>query len=253
MKGSWAITAIAAFIALVVVVGVRVGVGFRETDPVLESSRIDSTQMPDDSLRTVKAPDSPTRDKGTLLPSANRSSRKEELENASAELDFQIQSERGGASAAHSASDSTEAIGLDEAMTNSVDTSAVGQPFIVSPAARPRCVEAEGGPACDRRHRIEQFTNEPRDPAWASRTEGILRSMTTERNSTFSIRNVECRLITCIIEVQSTEEIVIPEIALKPDLWRTAKIKPFGADRGDESSPTGQDIVLTLWIFQRIR
>jgi len=102
-------------------------------------------------------------------------------------------------------------------------------------------------------HRIEQFTNEPRDPAWASRAENILRSMTTEKNSGFSIRNVECRLTTCIIEVESTEGLIIPEIALKPEQWRTAKIKPFGADRGDEMSPTGQDITLTLWIYQRIR
>lgn len=244
MKSGIVIISIALLITLVVFIELQVGGEARKSDRIVNMSSTESATKTDDrSVSEWKAAVPPARDEGAAWTTAKSSEKQ----------DSKAQPGTRGAPVQPQSRDSLEATSFDEAMNDGVDTSVIGRHFDVSAAAKPRCVEAEGGPACDRRHRIEQFADEPRDSPWASRAESMLRSMATEKNPGFSIRNVECRLITCIIEVESTERILSPEIGLKPEDWRMARIKPFGANTGEESSPTGQEVLLTLWIYQRIR
>lgn len=251
MKAFKVIVAIGAVIAFVILAGSRLGVESRKSDRLFESSRIENAPNADESSQAGKAHEFGRPDTGELA-AGTKASREQEGE-APVDQDQRTQFMLGRVAASDPRRDLPQVIELDDVVSSSLDESVIGRPFVVSPAARPRCIEAEGGSVCDRLHRLEQFTNEPRDLFWASQAESVLRSMTTESTYAFSIRNVECRVITCIIEVESNEGVVIPEIALKPEQWRTAKIKPFGADRGDQSGPTGQHVILTLWIFQRIR
>ncbi len=142
---------------------------------------------------------------------------------------------------------------LSDEMIDDVDKTVVGRPLNISPATMPTCVKGEDESDCEDARRIEQFTGEPRDPAWADRAESMLRSMAELRNSGFLVRNLECRLTTCIVEVESASGFLSPEEALKPNEWRAVKVKPFRVRVGDENSSQGRKVTVTLWIYQRIR
>jgi hypothetical protein len=74
-----------------------------------------------------------------------------------------------------------------------------------------------------------------------------------QRNPDFSIRNVECRLVTCVLEVASLEGHLNPNRNLQYEEWREVRAKPFGYLIGLESDSIGRRITVTLQIYERIR
>ena len=75
-----------------------------------------------------------------------------------------------------------------------VDESVVGRPFAFSHACKGYCPTTT----------LEQFTQEPRDLAWAaSAEEAISKEIAREDPNKFAIRNIECRQTLCAVEVTS--------------------------------------------------
>ena len=242
MKGAVILLAIVIVVACFAFLDSRVGVGSQEANEIVPTARLEASPVIGGRPGPEKGVVEPTTRIETVVPAPAREGSLSRTQSDTDSID--------GATPKFGPLD---AMSFPDAMTNAVDTSVIGRQFMISPATTPKCIEPEEGAACERKRRIEQFTGEPRDPAWASHAESFLRSMAEEKNSGFSIRNLECRLTTCIIEVESTERVLGQELALSPEDWRTVKVKPFGVETGDEGGPLGQDIKLTLWIYQRIR
>ena len=240
MKSAVIVVAIVIFVACLVLLHSRVGVRRRDADEIVPTTRHETTPVIEGRPGSKKDAVDPTTKIEAVAPALKGSF-------------SQKQSDTDDVDGAVPKFGPLNAMSLSEAMTSEVDTSVIGRRIIISPATTPKCIEGEEGPACEEKRRIEQFTGEPRDTAWASGAESVLRSMAEEKNSGFSIRTLECRLTTCIIEVESAQGILGADVALTPEEWRAVKVKPFGVRTGDESGPLGRDVTLTLWIYQRIR
>jgi hypothetical protein len=242
MKSAVVLLAIVIVVACLALLDLRVGVGREEATEIVPTARLEATPVIEGRPGVEKGIVESTTRVETVVPGPAREGSLSHTQSDTDDVDGAVP--KFGP---------LDAMSLSDAMTNAVDTSVIGRRFIVSPDTTPECMEPEEGASCERKRRIEQFTGEPRDPAWASRAESLLRSMVEERNSGFSIRNLECRLITCIMEVESTERVLGQELALNPEDWLAVKVKPFGVETGDEAGPLGRGITLTLWIYQRIR
>ncbi len=136
---------------------------------------------------------------------------------------------------------------------NSVlDTKPIGRRFRVSPSTEPHCVDGED-PDCRDEQKLNELSQEPRDLAWAPQAEDLLRSLIHQRNPGFSIRNVECRLVTCALEVESLDGLLNPRRNLQPADWRAMHAKPFAYRIGLENDALGRRVTVTLWFYERIR
>lgn len=140
-----------------------------------------------------------------------------------------------------------------EVVNPTLDASAVGRPFPVSRSAQPDCTANSGSIDCESQRRLDEFAQEPRDLAWAPQLERALRNLIDQRNPDFSIRNVECRLVTCVLEVASLEGHLNPNRNLQPEDWRVVHAVPFGYLIGLETDAVGRRITVTLQIYERIR
>jgi hypothetical protein len=78
----------------------------------------------------------------------------------------------------------------------------VGRPFPLSPSMEAECRVDEEGCALALRL-LKQFSQQPRDPAWASKMEAGLRELVMSRPG-YSIRAIECRVSLCAAEVASS-------------------------------------------------
>lgn len=136
-------------------------------------------------------------------------------------------------------------IAESDVLTPALDRSNVGRPFPISDSVLPDCEGGLSTVECEDRARLDRFANEPRDEAWAWAVESLLRSKVAA-NLGFSIRNVECRLVTCVMEVESSAGTFSPKRNISPVQWRAVRAKPFSSRHGYEGSVT-----VTLWLYQR--
>lgn len=85
-----------------------------------------------------------------------------------------------------------------------IDKSVIGIAFPVSPSVDASC-KRKNIDLCERQHHaLVEMAMEPRDEAWATRTEVLIQDEVQSQGSgTYSIRNIECRSSICAIEVQS--------------------------------------------------
>ncbi len=146
-----------------------------------------------------------------------------------------------------------ESVAPHEVVNPTVDISEVGRPFPVSRSAQVDCAPDSKSLDCENKRRLDAFAQEPRDLAWAPQVESALRVLIDQRNPGFSIRNVECRLVTCVLEVASLEGHLNPNRNLQYEEWREVRAKPFGYLIGLESDSIGRRITVTLQIYERIR
>lgn len=146
-----------------------------------------------------------------------------------------------------------ERVSAQEVASATLYTSAVGRPFPVSQSAQIDCTTDSGTIDCEAQRRIDEFAQEPRDLAWAPQLENALQNLIAQRNPGFSIRNVECRLITCVMEVASLEGHFNSNRNLQYDEFRAVHAKPFGYLIGLETDSIGRRITVTLQIYERIR
>jgi hypothetical protein len=140
-----------------------------------------------------------------------------------------------------------------EVVDPTLDTGSVGRPFPISPSAKPDCTADSGSIDCERLRRLDDFAQEPRDLEWAEQLETALRNLIEQRNPEFSIRHVECRLVTCVLEVASTAGHLNPNRNLQYDEWCALRAVPFGYLIGLETDSTGRRVTVTLQIYERIR
>jgi hypothetical protein len=146
-----------------------------------------------------------------------------------------------------------ERVSSREVVNPTLDASYVGRPFPVSRSAQIDCTADRGSIDCEDQRRLDEFAQEPRDLAWAPQLENALRNLIDKRNPEFSIRNVECRLVTCVLEVASLEGHLNPNRNLQAEDWRAVHAVPFGYLIGLETDSIGRRITVTLQIYARIR
>lgn len=80
------------------------------------------------------------------------------------------------------------------------DLRVVGRPFSLSPAMEAECrLDAGCAPVL---RLLKQFSQQPRDPAWAAKMEAGLRDLVTSQPG-YAIRAIECRASLCAAEVAS--------------------------------------------------
>lgn len=146
-----------------------------------------------------------------------------------------------------------ESVAPHEVANPTLDISDVGRPFPVSRSAQVDCAPDSKSLDCEKQRRLDAFAQEPRDLAWAPQVERTLRDLIDQRNPDFSIRNVECRLVTCVLEVASLEGHLNPNRNLQYEEWREVRAKPIDYLIGLESDSLGRRITVTLQIYERIR
>ncbi len=66
-----------------------------------------------------------------------------------------------------------------------------------------------------------------------------LHSMIKDRSPGFAVRSIECRLITCVLEVESPEGGLRPAKSFKAGEWRKYHVKPFSTAHGFEKDAIG--------------
>src|SRR5689334_8827181 len=133
------------------------------------------------------------------------------------------------------------------------DASGTGRKFPVSKSVQVGCDDNGVSVDCDTSRRLDEFSQEVRDAAWASKAENLLRELIDRRNPDFTIRNVECRLVTCVMEVASSEGHLNPRRNLQYEDWFAVQARPYGYLLGFETDATGRRITVTLQIYERIR
>jgi hypothetical protein len=146
-----------------------------------------------------------------------------------------------------------ESVVSSEVTNPTLDTSVIGRPFPLSPSARSDCSPGDMSIDCEYQHRLDQLAGEPRDLAWAPQVENALRNHMHQRNSGFSLRNVECRLVTCALEVASLDGVLSLSKNLPFEEWRTVQARPFGYLLGLESDALSRRITVTLYLYERVR
>lgn len=146
-----------------------------------------------------------------------------------------------------------ERVSSQEVVNPTLDTSVVGRPFPISRSVQPDCTADSGSLDCESQRRLDEFAQEPRDLAWAPQLERALRDLMDQRNPDFSIRNVECRLVTCVLEVASLEGHFNANRNLHYKQWRVVHAAPFGYLIGLETDSIGRRITVTLQIYERVR
>jgi hypothetical protein len=146
-----------------------------------------------------------------------------------------------------------DSIAPQEVVSPILDESRVGRHFVVSPSAQPNCIPEVESSDCDDQEELDSFAQEPRDLAWAPHVEDLIRTAIAQRNPTFSIRNLECRLVTCVLEVESLDGLLNPRRNLQPEDWRGGKVKPSFYRIGLERNELGRRRTVTLWVYERIR
>jgi hypothetical protein len=89
--------------------------------------------------------------------------------------------------------------------TKGTDYAYVGVPFPVSASIESGCNGRHYVPTCtDAFEKLAAMMQEPRDLAWASRMERKIQDeIISEGDGRFGVRNVECRLTICALEVTS--------------------------------------------------
>ena len=142
-----------------------------------------------------------------------------------------------------------ESVKVSDVWSETVDDSVIGRPFPLSPSAVPDCAKDDKSVECEDQQRLTDFAQEPRDGTWARQAEDRLRSM-VERNTGYSIRNLECRLVTCLLEVQSLQGPLLSRQNLRGDEWHEVHVKPVGSRFGLEGDALGRRVTVTAWILR---
>ena len=122
--------------------------------------------------------------------------------------------------------------------------SVVGHPFPVSKSVPVGC--QQDAQLC---RALAQFTDEPRDPAWAPQIEGMLQTLLGS-DPQFAMRNLECRTTLCFAEVTSIMGAYIEEGKVNgaPDkLLFFTGLNAFGF----EHDPSSARVTVTLVGFSR--
>ena len=122
--------------------------------------------------------------------------------------------------------------------------SVIGHPFPVSKSVPVGC--QQDAQLC---RALAQFTDEPRDPAWAPQVEGWLQTF-FGGDPEFAIRNLECRTTLCFAEVSSIMGPYIKEGKVNgaPDeLLFSYGLNAFGF----EHDPSSARVTVTLMGFSR--
>jgi hypothetical protein len=139
--------------------------------------------------------------------------------------------------------------------TDPLDQTVVGRPFPISASIDLLCGKGNGGREldCENTRRLAEFAQEPRDTKWALNAEDGLRILvdraSKKTGASYQIRNLECRLDTCVIEVDSYHQ-PLNERLLAND-WRTFHVAPFDENWGFEMDDRGREVKVTLWIYGR--
>jgi hypothetical protein len=99
------------------------------------------------------------------------------------------------------------------------------------------------------------LAEQPRDEAWAKRTEQAFREWIKSNGSKYTIRSLECRQTLCAVEVSSTTSSETSG-AWPYEFWRRANVLPaFGGREpklyGFETDALGSKIVVGVTLFER--
>jgi hypothetical protein len=142
---------------------------------------------------------------------------------------------------------------INDVAPEGFDSITVGRPFPISESVRPVC-KGEGSMACELEGDMRRFSQEPRDGNWAPGVEERVRSIVETRNKGFVVRNLECRVTLCAMEVASTQGQLGPRRNLNWDEGIALRILPLLTTTGEETPKSGQNyITVTLVLYERIQ
>jgi hypothetical protein len=135
----------------------------------------------------------------------------------------------------------------------SVDLSYVGQPFPVSESIRAIC---DSWLSCKSNKKLlADMAREPREEPWATEAERTIRTLVsidpatkTPRETTFTIRALECRQSICFLEAASIMEGFHTELY---DFEKTSGLKAGDSIHGSEIDADGTKVYVSLWPFVR--
>lgn len=126
----------------------------------------------------------------------------------------------------------------------------IGQPFQVSPSVETICkrFSSEERDSCAVVHRVlAEFSQEPRDVAWATNIEDRLRTLAEFDN--YTVRDIECRTSLCVGEVAAISGRFPWMEDLRKDAVLEKSLLPVVATYGYESDPSTGRTTVTLMTY----
>jgi hypothetical protein len=144
--------------------------------------------------------------------------------------------------------DGISATTLPTDSTASVDKTVIGRSFQVSNSVDSRC-KHEPSLCADVLRNLAKLASEPRDNRWAAEMEKLIQTNITEQEQKqYSIRNIECRMSVCAVEVAS---IFGPYLIGRDDQLHTS-LRPGLATLGAyETDASGARVTVTVETFTR--
>ena len=133
-------------------------------------------------------------------------------------------------------------------VVSEIDNSVVGRPFEISSSVREGC-KSDTIECPLVMESVAKMVKEPRDIEWAARMEETLQAAVDSGNAgKYSIRNVEGRTSTCILEI----EVRVPDAFPRYDNVITSVLQPHALTIGAfESDSSGQRYHIELMDFFR--
>ena len=154
----------------------------------------------------------------------------------------------------HKSAEPTKPMASREASTKEAEL--FEREFQVSTSVESGCKPASprgSSTACDKiRHDLSMMAREMRDPAWASDMEARLQEY-FERQSLegLSVRNIECRVSLCAIEVAVIKDQPIVFVFGSPNPLNDKLISPTYFANGEETGPSGEQLEVLLVTYRR--